>query len=143
MQRLVGCDLPASQLVRYRGAPTQAWRQGNDFSDLHVTPQRRSFLTCNTSGREAALLEGTCLPGSLFLDSPPPSTPHRNQVCLRKRRLWCLHRDGVEARPRVPEDKVSAQTPRGQACILISQLRKVSKDLLVLWFSPSLSLRPL
>ncbi|KAJ8778829.1 hypothetical protein J1605_013063 [Eschrichtius robustus] len=71
-------------------------------------------------------MEVTCPPGSLSLTTLP-SAPDRNQVCLWKRRLWCLHRDGVYARPRIPGDKVSAQMPRGQACTLISQLMKISK----------------
>ena len=57
----------------------------------------------------------------------PPSAPHRNQVCLRKRRLRSLHRDGVQARPHVPGDKVSTQMARGQARVLLPQLRTISK----------------
>ncbi|KAB1279436.1 Aldehyde oxidase 4 [Camelus dromedarius] len=43
----------------------------------------------------------------LFLDSLPSSPPHRHQVRLWGRRLWRLHRHGVEVRPQDQEDPVS------------------------------------
>ena len=71
-----------------------------------ILGESRKWLTCYQYLRKKSIESiAACAP--LFLDPLPSSPPHRHQIWLWERRLWCLHCHGVQIRPKDQEDPVS------------------------------------